>query len=549
MCCISPDVAVIGTDGGVITTFSLRPPTVKAFGSGKSAERIGQWFLGDARVWGGGGGGGSTSSGNKIFDGASAPGALRIRTVHRSRAHAVGVVVCGLRSGRLVVFDTRVGRVLGVTSPRNASSPISSQISAASALFCPAGAGGAWGEGVVAWSQYPLSLSPQGADGVEGARLVYMATSARAGLDALRKGGRDSSLRPGPGWALGEAGGGGFRVAASTAYELVLPMMVKRATPGQSALELSADARGFLCTRADVRLLRTRLVTSSVMIAGEEHSIEAIGSDGMTVVLDRKYRGPLVRLEEDEAMSGQDSAQRSRDGGGDGSGKRESVDSASQPPTVVQVDGDLSGSGSMPIDKGVRETEQSDRTRSDDGHSTGSDGRCRAPISSEGDGRPSTAGSARSDGSALHGRRCMQQNQPPQQSHGSDDADRISGSQSHTSTADPQPSASHWDRSWCPTNGVRVFAKLKASFGDAPMPMAASATCRSTRLNRFDPPSLAAGGTSADARDDIESDTEEQVTGNYFSEVGMNMLFTITAMVQSDTTKFVLCRARVCSKR
>ncbi|CAM9551567.1 unnamed protein product [Sphacelaria rigidula] len=286
-------------------------------------------------------------------------------------------------------------------------------------------------------------------------------------------------------------------------------MTVKRATPGQSALELSADARGFLCTRADMRLLRTRLVTSSVMIAGEEHSIEAMGSDGMTVVLDRKYRGPLVRLDEDEAMLAEDGAERSR-GGGDGSGERESIESASQPPTIVHVNGELSGSSSMPIDEGVREVEQSDR-RSRDGQLTGSDGKDHVPVLSEGNGRRSTGGSARSDGQALHERRGMQQNRPPQQSQGSGDADRSSRSQSHTSAADFHPSTSCWDRSWCPTNGVRIFAKLKAVFGDAQMPTAASASRHSTRPNRFDPSSLAADGTGADSEDDIESDTEEQV--------------------------------------
>ncbi|CAM9808616.1 unnamed protein product, partial [Ectocarpus sp. 13 AM-2016] len=103
---------------------------------------------------------------------------------------------------------------------------------------------------------------------------------------------RKSGLRPGRGWEIGAAGGGGFRLEESGGYDLCLPVGVVEATPGRRRVRLSADVRGYLCPRDEGRLLRSGLVTSSIKIGAERHSVEAI-----VLVLDRKYRGPAVAVE------------------------------------------------------------------------------------------------------------------------------------------------------------------------------------------------------------------------------------------------------------
>lgn len=464
-------MVVVGTDSGTLATFSLLPAAVKAFGSGKSAERLGQWFLGDESVWGG-----------CVFAGAkSSSGALRIRTVKPSRAHAVGVVVCGLPSRGVIVFDTRTGRALGVTAPGKGS--------LGAPLFCQVGAGGAWGEGVLAWS--PEQQTP-GAG-----HLTYLTTSACAGLDASRKGGRDASLRPGPGWALGEAGGGGFRVAASKRYDLCLPMEVKRATPGQSAVELSADARSFLCPRAEVRLLRSRLVTSSILIGGEEHSVEAMGSDGMTLILDRRYRGPLVREddpkeeeEEDEegVVSGHaERGQAAQNGVGALSGS-----TLTGPPAGRGGSTDEYNDGEAPIDPERQRGVQRGQPLQQGRRSTGSGGRSTA------EGGPP--------------RGVVETTPTPTTENSSSSVFPAAAAATAATTPRAPSSDSYWDRSWCPTNGVRVFAKLKAIFGDADIPTTASrrgGRPKSSDLMALD---VSVGGDYVDSEaSDDQSDSKSEI--------------------------------------
>ena len=270
LCCISPDVALVGTDTGSLIAYSLRPPKVKAFQSGKTPDILAQWSLASGKVWDGR----VPSNGN-----TNGVGAFRIQSVKPSRDHGPGVAVCGLQSGRVVVFDTRSGRALGITKP--GVSP-STNIG-----FCGTSPDG------VDWGQTVLACSKSTKVGEE---LLLLATSARAALDSRRwdGGGRDSGLRPGPGWALGEAGGGGFRVEQSKGFDLCLPVEVEEAVPGQSRVVLSRDVRGYLCARAQVRLLKTRMVTSSIMVGGEEHSVEAMNRDGTSLVLAQAYKGAQV---------------------------------------------------------------------------------------------------------------------------------------------------------------------------------------------------------------------------------------------------------------
>lgn len=269
-------MALVGTDSGMLAVYSLRPPEVRAFQTGKVANRVKQWYLGDERVWryvvpDGNWDNGFGATGEKVFPAE----AFRIASLQRSSTHGPGVVVCGLRSGRVVVFDTRSGRALGIT--RAAMSPVSA------VGYCEAGPyGGNWSKAVLACSK--------SAGGNE--ELVLLATSGRAALDRRR---RDSRLRPGPGWALGEAGGGGFRVQECPEYGLCLPLDVERATPGERKVVLSRDARAYLCSRDQVGLLRSGMVTSSIMIGREEHSVEGVSGDGRELLLGYEYGGPRVR--------------------------------------------------------------------------------------------------------------------------------------------------------------------------------------------------------------------------------------------------------------
>ena len=293
VCCLSADVALVGTDSGTLAAYSLRPPEVRAFQTGKVAHRLQQWSLGDSGVWrhavpGGAGGGGVPHA-----------EAFRIASLRPSLNHGPGVVVCGLRCGRVVVFDTRSGFALGITQ---------AGVPPTCAGYCDAGPyGGDWSKAVLACSKTP------GGD----EELLLLATSGRASLDRYRidGGGRDSRLRPGPGWELGEAGGGGFRVQQCSGYGLCLPLGVKRAIPGERKVVLSRDARAYLCSRDATGLLRSRMVTSSIMIGGQEHSIETISGDGRELLLDRGYGGPCVgarqsatreTAEVDEASAGVD---------------------------------------------------------------------------------------------------------------------------------------------------------------------------------------------------------------------------------------------------
>lgn len=273
-------MALVGTDSGTLATYSLRPPEVRAFQTGKVADRLKQWHLGDDSVWRYVMPDGNRGSGFGATRGVAPAEAFRIASLQRSSTHGPGVVVCGLRSGRVVVFDTRSGRALGIT--RAGISPMSV------VGYCEAGPyGGNWSKAVLACSK--------SAGGNE--ELVLLATSGRAALDRRRRdgGGRDSRLRPGPGWALGEAGGGGFRVQECPEYGLCLPLDVERATPGERKVLLSRDARAYLCSRQQVGLLRSGMVTSSIMIGGEEHSIEGVSGDGRELLLGHEYGGPHVR--------------------------------------------------------------------------------------------------------------------------------------------------------------------------------------------------------------------------------------------------------------
>ncbi|CAM9922608.1 unnamed protein product, partial [Laminaria digitata] len=136
VCCISPDVALVGTDKGNLIAYSLRQPKVKAFQSGKTPDKLAQWTLDSEKVWG------YYMPDDDKSD--AAVGAFRIQSVKVSRDHGPGVVVCGLHSGRVVVFDTRRGRAFGITtSPRTPSSR--------SIAFCETSTDGVdWGQAVLA---------------------------------------------------------------------------------------------------------------------------------------------------------------------------------------------------------------------------------------------------------------------------------------------------------------------------------------------------------------------------------------------------------------
>lgn len=281
-------MALVGTDSGMLAAYSLKPPEVRAFQTGKAADRLKQWYLGDERVWrnvmpGGNWDNGFSAAGERV----SPAEAFRIVSLQRSSTHGPGVVMCGLRSGRVVVFDTRSGRALGIT--RAAMAPVSA------VGYCEAGPySGNWSKAVLTCSK--------SAGGDE--ELVLLSTSGRAALDRRRRdgGGRDSRLRPGPGWALGEAGGGGFRVQECPEYGLCLPLDVERATPGERKVVLSRDARAYLCSREQVGLLRSGMVTSSIMIGGEEHSVEGVSGDGKELLLGYEYGGPRVRAEHESSV-------------------------------------------------------------------------------------------------------------------------------------------------------------------------------------------------------------------------------------------------------
>lgn len=409
-------MAVVGTDDGTIATMSLKPPTIKAFGSRKSAVRLRQWSLNSPGTWGG------------MRERAS-QGLTRIRWMKPSPGHAHGVIVCGLQSGRVVVFDTRAGCALGITAP---------DVVTPSDLFCQPGADGAWGDGL---------LSCTAADH-EGQRdLVLLATSARAGLDTMQRGGRFSRLRPGPGWALGETGGGGYRVVASSGYDVCLPMQVKRATPGQSAIVLEADARSYLCPRAEVGLLRTRMVTSSVMIAGEEHSVEAMGTDGMTLVLDRRYRGPLVRENQGEC-----------------------------------------------------EAEEA--------------GGCNPAAVTPAAGLPLAILRPTCDGSSSHGRNGGMETGGESQDGRQDTPTASSDS---NRLADSSREGTRWDRSWRPAGKVKVFAKLKAVFGDwqtaKPTSLSSRKAAGRLRLSPWEKGALVAVGGAGSDDEIMESDSDSSTTG------------------------------------
>ncbi|CAM9945918.1 unnamed protein product, partial [Scytosiphon promiscuus] len=339
VCCLTPDIVLVGTESGQLATYSLSLPVVKNFRSSKNADQRKAWSLAASSAWGG-----ETSPASGA---ANAPaGNLCVQFLRLSPEHGPGVVLCGLRNGRVVIFDTGVGRALGITEPHRGSSvgfcpapaaaliptaaattaaisgnggegglepgsgsadpaaPVSAPLTQGEGAKDPYG-GGHWGPVVIACCK---SSSEGGVGGGGGEELVVLSTSARAALDSDQRRGdrgttrssRKAGLRPGRGWEIGEAGGGGFRLEESEGYDMCLPVEVLEATPGRSRVRVSADVRGYLCPGGEDRLLRTRLVTSSVMIGRERHSVEDMSADGTVLVLDRKYQGPAVAPVEDE---------------------------------------------------------------------------------------------------------------------------------------------------------------------------------------------------------------------------------------------------------
>lgn len=453
-------MALVGTDSGTLIAYSLHPPNVKAFQSGKTPDRVAQWYLGSLSVWGGGTSGVKRSE--VLPDGVAGTDSLRICWIRLSPDHGPGVIVCGLRDGGAVVFDTRSGRALGITSTRSATS-------GTNAGFCAAG-GTDWGSAILSCS----SASQE---------LLLLSTSARAALDARRRdgGGHDSRLRPGPGWMLGEAGGGGFRVEESEGFDLCLPVEVERAIPGQNRVLLSRDARAYLCARTQLGLLRSRMVTSSVLIGGERYSLEAVNGDGTALVLDRHYTGPRVdgrRGESDRGhgrrlVAGPSSVSTPADG-------RSSSPSSSvvSPGHEDVAAGGFETDGNADSDQGQilssaagttdghnetaqrpdtaastnRNRENSDGTEDRDIHA-----RATEPNSLATDHHKNVHGSPQGDDLGTrgegqpHGKEPLREDQDARMT--STDGGRVSMSGLQK----------NWDRAWRP-GSVRIFAKLKAVF-------------------------------------------------------------------------------------
>lgn len=503
VCCISPDIALVGTDKGTLIAYSLRPPKVKAFQSGKTPDKLKQWNLASRSTW----------DYFKATDGHSPNASLstfRIQSVMLSRDHGPGVVICGLQSGRLVVFDTRCGRPLGITKPGAPSTNVG---------FCGVSPDG------VDWGQAVLSCSKRA--GVE-EELVLLATSARAALDSRRwdGGGRDSRPRPGPGWALGEAGGGGFRVEQSLGYDLCLPVEVEEAIPGQRRVWLSRDVRSYLCSRTQVRLLGTRMVTSSVMIGREEYSVEAVNDDGRSLVLDRGYRGVQVgprSMQEGEATGVLQAL------GGEAP--------LSSEPYFSDLDSDMSDMDELPSNgaRFLNDMRPAEEILKLAAHSSGGAmGQGFEPhsvdlagdesLAREGAGGPNAAGGDRGgngDGrlggetgedaggssAAGGGGGCS----GDRRFGGEADDNRAAGD-ANAEDASINDSSGEWDRSWRP-NGVRIFAKLKAFFDDRKVN--ASKSLSVLDMDPFDK----GGGGAADNEVEESSDDEDYPMGHDYNNM------------------------------
>lgn len=438
VCCLNPDAVLVGTDSGQLVAYSLNVPVMKSFGSSKTADQENAWYLGGLAVWGA----------------AAAPRehvSFSVQFLRLSPDHGTGVVLCGLRSGRVVIFDTERGRALGITEPHRGAISIGYCLPPAAAPGGHAGpsngdgGGGAaagdtcdppttaaaatadaapltQGEGATEpyngghWGSAVLACCKSA--GAGGGELVVLATSARAALDSSNRRQdrgttrpqRKSGMRPGPGWEVGEAGGGGYRVEESEGYNFCLPVEVLAATPGQSRVLLSRDVRGYLCSRAQWRLLKSRLVTSSIMIGKEKHSVEAVNGDGTVLVLARKYRGPAVVGPPGRGGAG-------AKGGG-----------ATLPRRAGSSD---SGGG-----EGVEADDDSSVVDDPEGSDDADGGSQMASPSPVAEGSASTATEAAP---------------PPRVSRASASAGRGRSAAS--------------DHAWRP-NGVRIFAKLRAMFDD-----------------------------------------------------------------------------------
>ncbi|CAN0514116.1 unnamed protein product, partial [Ectocarpus sp. 12 AP-2014] len=115
VCCLTPDVVLVGTDSGQLVTYSLNLPVVKNFRSSKSADQKRAWYLAASTVW-------NKASGGAASCAVSGDANLYVQFLRLSPEHGAGVVLCGLRSGQVVVFDTGAGRALGVTEPHRGAS-------------------------------------------------------------------------------------------------------------------------------------------------------------------------------------------------------------------------------------------------------------------------------------------------------------------------------------------------------------------------------------------------------------------------------------------
>lgn len=435
VCCLKPSSVLVGTDSGLLAVYSLDPPVTKSFRSSKLADEIAGWSLRSPEAWG-----------DDIDSVAPRdPASFAVQFLRLSLDHGAGVVLCGLRSGRVVLFDTTCGRALGITEPHRGASigyclpPAAAGVDVTPGEEAPLtegeGAetpygGGAWGPVVLTCCKSPEVGARE--------KLVVLATSARAALDSrkrrkdrgVERSARKSGMRPGPGWEVGEVGGGGFRVEESEGYDLCLPVQVVAATPGRSRVRLSKDVRGYLCPRAQGRLLRSRLVTSSIMIGKEEHSVEAVSADGTVLVLDRQYRGPAVV---------ETAAAACEDGG---TGARARARSATLPRRSPSSN--RGGGGDVEADGDGSEVDDPENGSSGDDADGGRQSRTLAPSS------PSASTTAGAVPSPVADR-----------ANAAADAAAAAAAAAGAGGDSDQP----WDRAWRP-NGVRVFAKLKAVFGD-----------------------------------------------------------------------------------
>ncbi|CAN0182527.1 unnamed protein product, partial [Discosporangium mesarthrocarpum] len=118
LCCFSQNNVLVGTDAGTLAFYSLKHRVVSSFSMHQEPKLLKSWKLKDPRLWGGRS---SAPGWLGASAGSKADSLVGIVSLERSPGGSDSTAILGLRNGCVLVFDIKMGRVMGCSTQGNDS--------------------------------------------------------------------------------------------------------------------------------------------------------------------------------------------------------------------------------------------------------------------------------------------------------------------------------------------------------------------------------------------------------------------------------------------